>query len=160
MLWIIIPLVMAVIAFIAGYRRTALGLLVASAIAGASIYLLTEQTQQRAETRLSASEISLENVTVRHTFDASYELTGRLKNASAIYQVFGITLNVKLRDCRTGDASQCVAAGEAEARAAVTVPPGESRDFTATMYLGKGHGRPKGRLAWDYEIASVIAKRP
>jgi hypothetical protein len=157
MLWIIIPLVMAIFAFAAGYRRTALGLIVAAALAGASIYLLTEQTQQRAETRISTSEISLENVVVRHTFDASYELTGRLKNSSSTYQIQGITLNVKLRDC---NATRCVAAGEAEARAAVTVPPGESRDFTATMYFGKGHSRPKGTLAWDYEIASVIAKRP
>ena len=157
MLWIIIPLVMAVVAFIRGYRRTALGLLAAAAIAAAAIYLLTDQTQQRAETRIPPSQITLENVVVRHTFDASYELTGRLKNGSSTYQVHGITLNVKLRDC---DASRCEAAGEAQARAAVTVPVEASRDFTATMYLGKGHRRPKGTLAWDYEIDAVIAKRP
>jgi hypothetical protein len=160
MLWLLAPLVLALLVFVAGFRKIALGVLIATAIAGASIYLLTEQTQQRAETRIPASEIALENVAVRQTFDASYELTGRLKNGSSTYQVQGISLNVKLRDCRTGDASQCVSAGEAEARAAVTVPPGESRDFTATMFLGKGHRLPKGTLAWDYEIESVTAKRP
>ena len=156
MLWVIAPLVIALIAFIAGFRKTALGLVVVALIAGVAIYVLTEQTQQRAETRISASEFSIENVAVRHTFDASYELTGRLKNGSSTYQIHGITLKVKLRDCRAGETSQC----EAEARAAVVVPPGESRDFTATMYFGKGHRRPKGTLAWDHEIVSVIAKRP
>jgi len=160
MLWLIAPLVIALLAFLAGFRKTALAVVVAAAIAGASIYGLNEQAQQRAETRIPASEFSLENVAVRHTFDSSYELTGRLNNRSATYQVDGINLNVKLRDCRTGDASQCVAAGEAQGHAAVTVPPGASRDFTATLYLGKGHRRPKGTLAWDYEIESVTAKRP
>jgi hypothetical protein len=159
-LWLIVPLVIALLVFVAGFRKTALGLVIVAVIAGALIYRLDEQAQQRAESRIPASEISLENVAVRHTFDSSYELTGRLKNGSPTYQVDGITLNVKLRDCRIGDASECVAASEAEVHAAVTVPPGESRDFTATMYFGKGHRRPKGTLAWDYEIESVTAKRP
>jgi hypothetical protein len=161
MLWLIAPLVTALLVFVAGFRKTALGLVVAAVIAGALIYRLDEQAQQRAETRIPASEISLENVVVRHTFDSSYELTGRLKNGSSTYQVDGITLDVKLRDCRTGETSQCVAAGEAErTHAGVMVPPGESRDFRATLYFGKGHRRPKGTLAWDYEIESVTAKRP
>ena len=160
MLWLIAPLVLALIALLAGFRRIALGIVVAAVIAGAAIYVLNERAQQRAETRVSASEFSLENVVVRHTFDASYEITGRLNNRSATYQVDGITLNVKLRDCRSGDASQCVAAGEAQGHAVVAVPPGQSRPFTATLYFGKGHRRPQGRLAWDYEIESVTAKRP
>jgi hypothetical protein len=160
MLWLIAPLVISLLVFVAGYRKTALGLVVAAVIAGAVLYALDEQAQQRAETRIPASEISLENVTVRQTFDSSYELTGRLKNGSSTYQIQGITLKVKLRDCPVGNAAQCVAAGEAEARAPVTVPPGQARNFTATMYLGKGQPEPKGTLAWDYEIASVTARRP
>jgi hypothetical protein len=160
MLWLIAPLVIALLAFAAGFRKTALGLVVAAVIAGASIYHLDEQAQERAEARIPASEIALENVTVRQTFDASYELTGTLKNGSSSYQVQGITLRVKLRDCAIGGAGRCVAAGEAEPYAAVTVPPGGARNFTATMYFGKGHPRPQGTLAWDYEIRSVIARRP
>ena len=155
MLWLIAPLVLALLAFVAGFRKTALGVVVAAVIAGASIYVLNERAQQRAETRISASEFSLENVMVRHTFDSSYELTGRLKNGSSTYRVDGITVNVKLRDCRTGDAARC----EDEGHAAVQVPPGESRDITVTLYFGKGHRRPKGTLAWDYEIRSVTASR-
>ena len=159
MLWIIAPLVAAVIAFAMGYRKTALALVISAVIAGILIYTLVEQTQQRAESRISVSEISLDNVVVKHTFDASYEVTGRLKNGSSTYQVDGMALNVKLRDCRPGDASQCAAFGEARGHATVSVPPGESRAFTATLYFGKGHPRPKGTLAWDYEIESVIARR-
>ena len=160
MLWLIAPLVLSLLLFVAGFRKTALGLVVAALIAGASIYHLDEQAQQRAQTRIPASEISLENVTVRQTFDSSYELTGTLKNGSSIYRIDGISLKVKLRDCPVGGATQCVAAGEAQPYAAVTVPPGEARNFTATMYFGKGHPPPKGTLAWDYEIESVTAKRP
>ena len=160
MLWLIAPLAVALLLFVTGFRKTALGVVVASVIAGASIYGYNEQAHQRAEARIPASEIALENVKVRQTFDSSYELTARLTNRSSTYQVHGISLTVKLRDCRNGAASRCDPAGAAEARAAVTVPPGESRDFTATMYLGKGHRRPKGTLAWDYEIESVTARRP
>src|SRR4051812_6563199 len=119
MLWLIAPLVIAVVLFLAGFRKTALGLVVAGVVVGASIYGLNERTQQRAESRISVSEISLDNVAVRHTFDSTYELTGRLKNSSSTYQVDGITLNVKLRDCRTDDPSKCGAAGQAAAQAAV-----------------------------------------
>jgi hypothetical protein len=160
MFWLIAPLVIALVAFLGGFRKTALGGVVAAMIAGASIYFLDERAQQRAESRIPVAEISLENVVVRQTFDSSYELTARLNNRSSTYQVDGIALSVKLRDCRTSDTAQCVSAGEAPGQAAVTVPPGESREFTATLYLGKGHRRPKGTLAWDYQIESVTAKRP
>jgi uncharacterized membrane protein len=159
MFWLIAPLVIAVLLFLRGFRKSALGVVVVALIAAAVVYYLNERAQERAETRISASEISLENVAVRQTFDASYELTGRLKNGSSTYQVTGISLNVKLRDCRKGNATQCEAAGEAAGQAGITVPPGESRDFTVTLYFGKGHRPPKGTLAWDYEIESVTAKR-
>jgi hypothetical protein len=155
MLWIIAPLVVAVIAFAAGYRKTALGFVIAAGVAAVAIYGLVERTQQRAESRITVSEISLGNVAVRHTFDASYEITGKVKNGSATYQLDGIALKVKLRDCIPGDASQC----EAQGHATVTVPPGESRDFRATLYFGKGHRPAKGALAWDYEIEAVTARR-
>jgi hypothetical protein len=78
MFWLIAPLVIAVLLFLRGFRKSALGVVVVALIAAAVVYYLNERAQERAETRISASEISLENVAVRQTFDASYELTGRL----------------------------------------------------------------------------------
>lgn len=159
MYWIIAPLVIVAFLFAAGFRKAALGLLIVAVVAGALIYRHNEQVQQRASTRISASEISLENVAVTRTFDASYELTGEIKNKSDTYRVDGISLKVKMRDCSPKDASQCVVAGEAAAHAPVTVPPQQTRAFTATLYFGKSHRQPKGTIVWDYEIETIMAKR-
>ena len=159
MLWLIVPVIVIAVVFIAGHRKTALGLLVVAIIAGGLIYRYDLHLEQQATTRISAAEIGLENIAVRRTFDASYELTGRIRNNSETYRIDGIGFTVKMRDCPGTDAAQCVVTGVATANVTVTVPPREARDFTGALYYGKGHKPPKGTLAWDYEITAITAQR-
>jgi len=159
MLWLIGPIVVVVLVFLAGYQKVALGLLVASVIAGGLIYQRREQTQDHATTRISVSEIALESISLRPTFDASYELTGRIKNNSETYRIDGVHFNVAVSDCRANDISTCVVAGEAATHVVVTVPPQQARNFTGTLYFGRSHRRPKDTLAWNYEITAIVAKR-
>lgn len=159
MLWLIVPVILVAIVFVAGHRKTALGLLVGATIAGGLIYRYDLHLEQQATTRISASEIGLENIAVRLTFDASYELTGRIKNKSETYRIDGISFAVMMRDCLGPDASKCVMTGTANSVITITVPPQESRDFTGTLYYGKSYKPPKGTLAWDYEITAITANR-
>ncbi len=159
MFWLIGPLIIVVLVLVAGYRKTALGLFVGVIIAGILTYWLTLEVQEHAATRISVSEIGLDKVAFRRTFDASYELTGRITNKSETYRIDGVSFTVKMRGCAPADPSNCVDAGEAIAHVAVAVPPLETRGFIGTLYFGKGHKEPKGTLAWDYEISAIMAKR-
>ena len=159
MLWLIVPIIAVVIALLLGYRKTAVGVLIAAVIAAGLIYWHTKSLEQKSETRIPAAEAPLTNVTVRHTFDASYEISGTIRNSSETYRIDGISVTVRLRDCLKTDASKCTPIGHATANVPVTVPPQQTRNFTGALYYGKDHKPAKGRLACDYEIIAIRAKR-
>lgn len=159
MLWVIAPLAIVVLVFLAGFRRTALGLLVAALIAGGLIYRHIGKVQEQAESRIPAADIELGNVDVRRTFDSTYEITGRIKNLSETYRIDGISFNVTVSDCAGKGESACTVLGRATTHVTLTVPPLESRNFTGVLYYGDTHRPAKGRLAWKYEIEAITARR-
>jgi len=160
MAWlIVVAIVVVFLVFMAGYRKSALALVVAALIGGVALYQYNERRQQRATTRIAASEIAVENIAFRPTYRSSYDASGTIRNNSETYTLDGIRLEVTMRDCRGKDKSTCVVIGKAATYAAVTVPPHEVRDFTASLYFGSDRVKPKGTLAWDYEITPVTAKR-
>ena len=159
MLWLLGPLIIVVLVFAAGFRKTALGLLVGVVVAGGLIYWYNLELQEKATTRIAITEVTLENIAVRRTFDASYELTGRIKNNSKTYRIDGVNFTVRMRDCPGTESSNCVVTGETTTYVAVIVPPQEAGDFIGTLYYGRTHKQPKGRHAWDYEITEITAKR-
>ena len=159
MAWFIAAVVVAVsLVYLAGFRKTALGFLVAASIGGISLYLYNEHREQQATTRIAESQVVLENVEFRQTFGASYELSGKVKNNSETDVLDGIEFKVTMRDCRSKDKSSCVTIGEAMSYVSVAVPPKEARDFLASLYFGSTP-KVKGTLAWDYEITALTAKQ-
>ena len=159
MFWLIVPLVVVVLLFLSGFRKSAGALLVAALIAGGVLYRLENMEEQRAMDRISAAEISLQDVTVTRTFDATYELTARLTNRSTKYRVDGISVSLTLRDCRPINAG-CDIIGEETAHVQVQVLPEQTRSFVATFYFGKEHRQPRGTLAWAHEITAIRASLP
>jgi hypothetical protein len=159
MFWIIGPIVIIVLVFLRGFRKTALGLLVGAVIAGALVYRHIHSVERQAAARMSVAEISVQNVAVRRTFDSSYELTGTIRNNSAAYRVDAVSFDLAIRDCPPGQTLTCVIIGKTAVRVPVTVPPKQLRDFTATLYFGKAHTPAKGTLAWNYEVTAVFASR-
>ena len=159
MFWLIGPLIIVVLVFVAGFRKSALGLFVGVVIAGGLIYWHNLELQEQATTRISSEEIKVEQIEIKRTFDASYELTGRIRNNSKLYRIDGISFTVKMRDCPGTEASNCVVTDEAATYVAVTVPPQQARDFTGTLYYGRSHAQLQGTLVWDYEITAITAKR-
>lgn len=160
MLWLIVPLLVVVVLFFAGFRKTAGAVLVAALIAAGVLYWLDDVSDQRSMSRISSAEAFLKDVKVRRTFDSTYELTGTMINKSAEYEVDGITIAVRLRDCRSAGETECEGIGEATADVRVSVPPGQANRLVATFYLGKEHRPAKGTLAWDHEITAIRASRP
>lgn len=159
MFWIIGPVIVVVLLFLAGFRKSAVGLLIATLIASALIYWNINVVERQETSRMSVSDIALENVAVRRTFDSTYELTGRITNKSDDYRVDAISFIVTIRDCTAPQKMNCVTTGQKAVNVSVSVPPQQTRDFTGTLYFGKGHRPPKGTLAWDYKVTSITAQR-
>lgn len=160
MAWLIVPIAGVVLLYLAGLRRAALGLLVVAIVSSLVLYQYTQQVQQDATTRISESEVAVENVLIKLTFDSSYDISGRITNKSETYRLDGISFKVTLRDCQKKDKeSRCVSMGEATTHVPITVPAQQARDFTGALYFGGEQMKPKGTLAWDYEITAIAAKR-
>lgn len=160
MAWLIAVAILVVALLVAtGYRKSAIGLALGVLIVGVSLYLYNERQEQQETSRISISEIALENVDLKPTFRSGYDLVGTIRNNSPKYRLDGIDVTATLRDCETKDKSTCTVIGQASAYVAVTVPPEESRDFVASLHFGNDKPRARGTLAWDYQVTAVTAKR-
>ena len=160
MLWLIGPLLLVVLLALAGWRKSAGAVLIIATVAGGWLYRHNAADETGALNPEWATLISVENVEVRRTFDATYEISGRLTNKSETHRIDGIRLQVSLRDCRAAASdAECRAIGDAEPDVAVTVLPGQTREFVGTMYYGKAQKPPQGVLAWEHQVVGVRARR-
>jgi hypothetical protein len=159
MAWIIAAAVVIVLlVFRAGYRKSAAGLFGGALVVGVLIYLLVRHQEEQASTELAISEVAVDSVVFSHTFRSSYDLSGTVRNKSERYHIERIRFEVTVRDCLTTEKSSCVVLSTQTAYAAVDVPPEQARNFTASLYFDN-ELKPKGKLVWDYEIESVKARR-
>ncbi|MGZ9005893.1 MAG: hypothetical protein ACXW20_19135, partial [Burkholderiales bacterium] len=71
MAWLIVPVVVVVLVYLAGFRKSALGLLVAAVLAAFLLYQYNQRLQEQARTRIASSEVVVENVSLRATFGSS-----------------------------------------------------------------------------------------
>jgi hypothetical protein len=159
MAWLIVPLVLVVLVYIAGYPRSSAALLAAVIVAGVLLYYHNQRMEEAARSRIPLSDVVVENVAVTPTFRSSFNLSGRVRNKSETYRLDGITFKVTLRDCAGKEPSSCVDIGDATTYVPLTLPAQEARDFTGSLYFGGDQVKPKGALAWDYEIVSITARR-
>jgi hypothetical protein len=160
MAWLLIPLVLVVLLYLAGFPRSAGALLVAGVVAGAVLYYYNQRLEEDARSRIPASDVIVENVTITPTFRASYNLSGSVRNNSEQYRLEGLTFKVTLRDCATDDKAKCVNISEATTYVPVNLPPQEARDFVGALYFGNEAIKPKGTFAWDFELVAIKGKRP
>ncbi|MGZ8155379.1 MAG: hypothetical protein ACXW2I_05525 [Burkholderiales bacterium] len=158
MAWLIVPVVVVVLVYLAGFRKSALGLLVAAVLAAFLLYQYNQRLQEQARTRIASSEVVVENVSLRATFGSSYDLVGTIRNNSESYRLDGISFKVTMRDCEGTDNSRCVGIAEATTHVPISLPPQQARDFTGSLYFGK-QIKTKGTLSWNYEVIAITAKR-
>lgn len=160
MAWLIVPLALVVLLYLAGFRRSAAALLVAALVAGVLLYYYNERLQEDARSRIPLSDVVVDNVTITPTFRSSYNLSGSVRNNSEQYRLEGISFKVTLRDCEKPDKAKCVSIAEATSYVPLNLPPQETRDFIGSLYFESEQMKPKGTLAWDYEIVAITGKRP
>ena len=159
MAWLIAAIIVVVtLIFLAGFRKSALSILVVGLLGGYGIYQHGQRAQHQAQSKIASSEIQVESIALNQTLDGSYDLLGRIKNNST-YRLDGIRVIVTLRDCKGNDRTSCRTIGEAATSVPVTIPPEQARDFVASLYFGGDPIRVKGTLVWDYEITSTTARR-
>lgn len=158
MAWLIVPVVVVVLVYLAGFRKSALGLLVAAVLAAVLLYQYDQRVEEQERTRIASSEVVVENVSLRATFGSSYDLRGRIRNNSETYRLDGISFKVVLRDCQGTDNSRCVSIGEATTHVPISLPPQQAREFTGSLYFGKPI-KTKGTFSWNYEVIAITAKR-
>jgi hypothetical protein len=160
MAWLLVPLVVVVLLYLAGFPRSAAGLFVAAVAAGIFLYYYNQRLEEAARSRIPASEVLVENVTITPTFRGSYNLSGSVRNNSDEYRLEGVTFKVTLRDCPTDDKAKCASIGEATTYVPMNLSPKEARDFVGALYFGNDRIKPKGTFAWDFEVVAITGKRP
>lgn len=85
---------------------------------------------------------------------APYQLRGRIVNRSADSLLKSATIRVTRRDCYEGalDPSGCVKLWENDRWIAISVPPGESRDFIESIWMHGGAPRQRGTAQDTFEV--------
>jgi hypothetical protein len=159
MAWLIVPLALVVLLYVAGFPRSAAALLVAAVLAGVVLYYHNERLQEDARSRIPLSDVVVDGVTITPTFRSSYNLSGSVRNNSEQYRLEGITFKVTLRDCPSPDKAKCVSLAEATSYVPLDLAPQEARDFIGALYFETEQMKPKGTFDWDYEIVAITGKR-
>jgi hypothetical protein len=78
-----------------------------------------------------------------------------LRNNSQ-HTVHSVELHFRFQDCSAN--GNCETIGESQEDVAVSVPPGQSRDFASHVYGDRMSAR--GKLNWNYSIKSITADVP
>ena len=158
MAWLIGIAVVILVVAAAGFRKVALGLLAIVLVAGGGLYLHNRQEDHRSLTRIPASELVLENVTLK-PYVGSYEIAGRIKNNSAKFTVRRLDFVVTVRDCiPAAAAGQCTTIGESNEILELNIPPGEARNFEESVRFSGSNPKIKGRMEWSYSIQRITAE--
>ncbi len=127
-------------------------------IGGLIYYMVTVPPEPQAEVnRIPISDVTLQNVELE-LGPRTAMLSGRAINGSPEFTLTGINLDVTLYDCPGEDTpfSDCFTIGEDDGYARLTAPPGQLRDFKATL-LFTDLPKVTGVQRWQYQITGTRA---
>ena len=145
-----------------GFRKLLGALLGVGVIAGLGLHAwiehqssIQEQEDAAAKQRIRSSEVELIDMRMG-TAGPSVDLAGRARNNSAQYTLTRIELRLFIEDC-SDKAVKCDIVGDEVESISVTVPPGQVRDISESVYFRDlGSARP-GR-GWRYSVVSVSGR--
>ncbi len=127
-------------------------------IGGLVFYMVTVPPEPQAElNRIAIDEVALEGVGLELGPRVA-TLSGRAINGSATFTLTGFNVDVKLYDCpgiKTPFAD-CFTIGEDGGYARLVAPPGQLRDFIATL-LFNNLPELTGALRWEYTVTGTRA---
>ena len=106
--------------------------------------------------RISASEIQFDPLELNpNSMNGSYNLVGRVHNASASRTLTAVVLKVTLREALPSGAVEIV--GEQETDIVTTIPPGQTREISRSLTFD-GMPRPIGKIGWSYALTELRAE--
>ncbi|MGH8186543.1 MAG: hypothetical protein ACREUC_08265 [Steroidobacteraceae bacterium] len=102
---------------------------------------------------LPVSSVDAQNVRLSGG-GAPFHLRGRIANRSADSLLKSATIRITRRDCYEGalDPTGCVKLWQNDHWIAITVPPGESRDFVEAIWMHGGAPRQRGTAEDTFEL--------
>ena len=127
-------------------------------IGGLVFYMVTVPPEPQVElNRITIEEVTLEALDLE-LGPRTATFSGRAINGSAEFTLTGIDIIVKLYDCPTADSGfdACFTIGEDDGYARITAPPGQLRDFTATL-LFNNLPTITGVQRWEHVITGTRA---
>ncbi len=139
------------------FRQFTAGLIVLAGFAGVA-YLLHQHEQTLSRSRIPASQIALENVTLTPEF-SMYQISGRIKNQSTTYTLKQVTIDVTMQEC-TGKAPsrECVTIGKTKKEIYLDLPPCQAVAFNDSVYFSDRATPPTGRHQWACTISQSEAE--
>lgn len=151
MQWFLLALIVVALLFMSTrYPRAAFAVLGGLLVAGAVVYLLSEQWQEKAGAKIRPEEIRLEDTSMVPAYADSFTFSARLINTSPDAGLGEVLIGITMLDCPDAQSDQCLPLGGTEERVVVKIPPGQARDVTRNVYFQAA--RPKGVVKWRYQV--------
>jgi len=164
-----LALVVIVVLFLliksAGFRKAALVMFGLLALGAFLLYVwITRSDNERArkdeqaKTLIKLNEVEVIDPRLSFsTYDGRQpdKLIGRIRNNSR-YPIEELEFSLTFRDCNSD--RNCEIIGESNPSVFISVPPGQSRDFST--YVSGGQMVPRGKLEWQYSLKGVEASIP
>lgn len=155
--WLFAIAVLILLVASAGFRKFALAIVVLAAIGGGLLYRHEQQQEELATTRIPASQVTISAARIYQQY-GTYRLSGRITNNSQEFTLSNVEISVTVRDCVPNSTPRsCVTIGDASRTLYNNIPPGQARDFDASLYFPGSGLAPKGELEWQYTISQTRA---
>jgi len=153
--WLVALAVLFLLAYSAGFRKAALGLVGVLIVVGTAVYVYEQIEDDRSRSRIPSSELEYLDIKLLNKSASSRQLTGRIKNNSKKYALRGLGLRIVLEDCEMLDKqTSCTVVAETTNNLSINVPPGQARDFSEGIY-GLGSPIAKRNMVWRYEVTYI-----
>jgi hypothetical protein len=91
---------------------------------------------------------------------APFELQGRIVNRARDVQLKSVTIRITRRDCYEGalDPTGCVVLWQDRHWMPLTVPPGEAREFSVSIWMRGSAPRPRGTVQDSFELVAATGE--
>lgn len=156
MMWILGAALLALFVYSTVFRRFTSGLLLLAALGGV-IYLLHQHEKELSRSRIPFSQIAVEEVALNPEF-RMYQISGRITNRSPSYTLKQVVLAVTMQEVATNSPGDHITLGEATKEIYLDLPPGQTVDFTDSVYFPTDQPPPQSRLQWTCTVVQSEAE--
>lgn len=154
MQWVLLAVIVVALLYMARfYPKVAFSILGLLAIGAATIVLTTTDVGFANRSKISNSEVKVENPVIAEAYGNSYRLNARLINTNKDRTLRDATISVTMLDCSNETDNNCQVIGQEDEHINIKIPPGQARDFSQSLSFGTAEA--KGTLRWEIKIINT-----